>query len=97
MRKETKKLPKMIFAMILSILLGIPSAMAVFYYTKPMEDASYDLSLLPQDGQEWEGNKGWTVYTNEAGKVTELTPDGAGGYLGAGHLGETFEYSGALP
>ena len=90
MRKERKKLSKMIIAVILSILLGIPSAMAVFYYTKPMEDASYDLSLLPQDGQEWEGNKGWTVYTNEAGNVTELTPDGAGGYLGVDHLGQTF-------
>ena len=96
MRKETKKLPITIFAVLLSILLGIPSAMAVFYYTRPMEDASYDLSLAPQDGQEWEGNKGWTVYTNEAGNVTELTPDGAGGYLGADHPGQTFYYSRTL-
>lgn len=47
MRTETKKFPITIFAVVLSILLGIPSAMAVFYYTRPMEDASYDLSLLP--------------------------------------------------
>lgn len=96
MRKETKKLPITAFAIILSILLGIPSAMAVFYYTKPMEDASYDLSLLPEDGQEWEGNKGWTVYTNEAGNIKELTPDGAGGYLGVDHPGQTFYYSRTL-
>lgn len=96
MRKETKKLPITIFAIILSILLGIPSALAVFYYTRPMEDASYDLSLLPEDGQEWEGNKGWTVYTNEAGNITELTPDGAGGYLGVDHPGQTFYYSRTL-
>ena len=49
MRKETKKLPITIFAVVLSILLGIPSAMAVFYYTRPMEDASYDLSLAHYD------------------------------------------------
>lgn len=96
MRKETKKLPITIFAIILSILLGIPSAMAVFYYTRPMEDASYDLSLLPEDGQEWEGNKGWTVYTDEEGNVTELSPDGAGGYLGVDHPGQTFYYSRTL-
>ncbi|MDD7177879.1 MAG: GHKL domain-containing protein [bacterium] len=96
MRKETNKLPITIFAIILSILLGIPSALAVFYYTRPMEDASYDLSLLPKDGQEWEGNKGWTVYTNEAGNITELTPDGAGGYLGVDHPGQTFYYSRTL-
>ena len=93
---RTTHLPKLLLAVCLSILLGIPSAMSVFYYTKPMEDASYDLSLIPQDGQEWEGNKGWTVYTNEAGKITELTPDGAGGYLGVDHPGQTFYYSRTL-
>lgn len=94
-KNERKKLPKLFFAVLLSILLCIPSVLAVFYYTQPMEDASFDLSLAPQDGQEWEGNKGWTVYTNEAGTITELTPDGAGGYLGAG-LGQTFYYSRVL-
>lgn len=93
MKREMKKLPSLFFAVFLSVLICIPSAMAVFYYTRPMEDASYDLSLAPQDGQEWEGNKGWTVYTNEAGTITELTPDGAGGYLGADHPGQTFYYS----
>lgn len=54
------------------------------------------MRLLPQDGQEWEGNKGWTVYTNEAGTITELTPDGNGGYLGADHPGQTFYFSRTL-
>lgn len=80
----------------LSLLLFIPSVLAVFYYTKPMEDASFDLSLSPEDGQEWEGNKGWSVYTNEAGSITELTPDGAGGYEGLEYPGQTFYYSRTL-
>ncbi|MGN0166813.1 MAG: sensor histidine kinase [Acetatifactor sp.] len=91
-----KQLPKLIPALLLSIFLCIPSALAVFYYTQPMEDASYDLSLAPEDGHEWEGDKGWTVYTNEEGAVTELTADGAGGYLGLGYPGQTFYYSRTL-
>ena len=86
-------LPKLIAALLLSLSLCIPSVMVVFYYTRPMEDASYDLSLAPQDGHEWEGNKGWTVFTNEEGTVTELTPDGGGGYMGLDYLGQTFYYS----
>ena len=91
-----KQLPKMIAALLLSIALCIPSAMAVLYYTHPMEDASYDLSLAPEDGHEWEGNKGWTVFTNEKGTVTELTPNGSGGYMGLDYLGQTFYYSRTL-
>ena len=46
------------------LILCTVSAIAVFYYTRPMEDKSYNLSLLPEDGQEWEGEKGWTVYSD---------------------------------
>lgn len=88
-----KHLPKLTVAIFLSIFLCIPSTLTVFYYTQPMEDASYDLSLAPEDGHEWEGNKGWTVYTDEEGLITELTADGAGGYLGIDYPGQTFYYS----
>ena len=89
-----KRLPKLITAFLISILLCIPSALAVFYYTRPMEDASYDLSLVSgEDGEDWEGSKGWMVYTNEAGKRKELTPDGFGGYLGLDQPGQTFYFS----
>lgn len=88
-----KQLPKLIPALLFSLLLFIPSALAVFYYTQPMEDASYDLSLVGEDGQEWEGDKGWTVYTNEGGTITELTADGFGGYQGLDYLGQTFYFS----
>lgn len=88
-----KHLPKMIAALLLSAFVCIPSAMAVFYYTRPMQDASYDLSMCPEDGQEYVSDKGWTVFTNESGIVKELTPNGAGGYLGLDYLGQTFYYS----
>ncbi|MDD6572434.1 MAG: GHKL domain-containing protein [Thermoflexaceae bacterium] len=91
-----KQFPKLTAALLLSILVCLPSAFAVFYYTQPMEDASYDLSLFPEDGQEWEGNKGWTVYTNESGTITELAPNGGGGYLGLQYPGQTFYYSRTL-
>lgn len=88
-----KHLPKIVIALLLSIFLCIPSALAVLYYTQPMEDASYNLFLVSEDGQEWEDNKVWTVYTDEGGNITELTSDGDGGYLGLDHPGQTFYYS----
>lgn len=91
-----KQLSKLIIALLLSIIICVPSALAVLFYTKPMTDVTYDLSICPQDGQEWKGDKGWTVYTNVEGKITELTPDGAGGYMGADYLGQTFYYSRTL-
>ena len=46
--------------------------------------------------KEWTGNHGWTFFTDEAGNVTELTPDGSGGYLGSSYAGQTFYYSRTL-
>lgn len=89
-----KKIPKLIIALLLSVLLCIPSVWAILYYTKPTEDVSYDLSVLGnEDGEEWEGDKGWRIYTNEEGMITELTPDGYGGYSGADYPGQTFYLS----
>lgn len=88
-----KQLQKLIIALLLSIFLIIPSTLAVFYYTQPMEDASYDLSMFPEDRQDWTDDKGWTVYTNVEGTVTELTDCGAGSYEGLAYPGQTFYYS----
>lgn len=89
-----KQLPKIILALFLSILLGIPAVFAVCYYTQPMEDVSYDLFRLAGDGEEnWDGGDGWTVYTQEKDSQTELTSDGYGGYTGLSYSGQTFYYS----
>ncbi len=60
-----------------------------------MEDVSLNLSLTPE-GEDFApenfDEKGWTVYTQEGDTVTELTPDGFGGYLGI-ELGQTFYFS----
>lgn len=91
-----KQLPKIISALLFALLLCIPSVLAVFYYSHPMEDVSYDLSLLPEDGQEWEGPKGWTIFKSDKGNNTELTPDGWGGYSGLDYAGQTFYFSRTL-
>lgn len=66
-------------------------------YTRPMEDKIYDFSLT------WEGEavpddwvydqKGWSVFTQEGDTVTELVPDGYGGFDGLGYPGQTFYFS----
>ena len=83
-----------IFSTILLALIScILSSMAIFFYASPMEDASYNLSLLPEDGQEWEGSKGWSVYTVESGQTTMLISDEHGGYSGLSYPGQTFYFS----
>lgn len=88
-----KQFPKFMAALLLSLLLCIPAVLAVFYYTKPMEDAYYDLSLLPGDGQAWEGDKGWTLFVQDGTDRSALLSDGTGGYQGLTHAGQTFYYS----
>lgn len=86
-------LPKFMAALLVSLLICIPCTLAVFYYMQPMEAASYNLSLMPEDGQVWEGSKGWTVFTDESGQRKELEPNGSGGYSGLDHEGQTFYFS----
>ena len=89
-----KQLPKLIAALFLAVLLCIPAVFAVFYYTQPMEDVSYELFQFADDGEEyWNGGDGWTVYTEEAGRQTELVANGIGGYTGLAYSGQTFYYS----
>ena len=79
---------------ILALVLGIVCAFCLMIYASPMEDVSLDLSLVSQedamvrDPADFD-SKGWTVYTREGETVTELTPDGLGGYTGL-ELGQTF-------
>lgn len=66
-------------------------------YVRPMKDGTYDFSLT------WEGEaiptdwvydqKGWSVFTQDENTVTELSPDGYGGFTGLGHGGQTFYFS----
>ncbi|MDO4277005.1 MAG: GHKL domain-containing protein [Eubacteriales bacterium] len=91
--KNRTPLPRFITALLISILVCIPCTLAVFYYTQPMKAASYNLSLFAEDGQEWEGNKGWTIFTDSEGKRKELEPDGVGGYSGLDYDGQTFYFS----
>ncbi|MCI8857848.1 MAG: hypothetical protein HFH26_15125, partial [Clostridiaceae bacterium] len=66
-------------------------------YFQPKQDLIYDLSLgwpteaIP-DG--WVYNqKGWRVFTQEGNEITELTPDGFGGFSSIGFPGQTFYFS----
>lgn len=94
MKKTSKTfIPKICLSVLFSLILCAVSVTAVFYYTNPMEDKSYNLSLLPDDGQEWEGEKGWTVFSDEKGKRKSLVPDGFGGYNGLDYVGQTFYFS----
>lgn len=86
-------LPKICLSVLFSLILCAVSATAVFYYTQPMEDKSYNLSLIPNDGEEWQGEKGWTVFSDEKGKQKNLVPDKFGGYNGLDYAGQTFYYS----
>ena len=81
----------------IALILAVLCVYVFMIYVNPMEDVSYDLSLIPLEDRlvvdpEQFDNKGWTVYTQEGDVRTELTPDGYGGYTGL-ELGETFYFS----
>ncbi|MGN1144233.1 MAG: sensor histidine kinase, partial [Anaerovoracaceae bacterium] len=89
-----------ILAVSAAFLLCTASAAVLLTCTRPMEDAVFDLSLS------WEGegvptdwvfdDKGWTVFTQEEDRITELSSDGFGGFLGLDHPGQTFYFSRTL-
>lgn len=82
----------------LGLCLGFAGALLV--YSRPMEDAQYDLSLM------WEGEampedwvydqKGWTVFVQEGDRRKVLQPDGLGGFSGLTRPGQTLYFSRAL-
>lgn len=61
-------------------------------FASPGDSLSADWSILPEDGQEWQGNNGWTIFVIRDGQRILLTPDGSGGYDGC-RPGETFFFS----
>ena len=92
-----KKTVCRILAVAVSLLLCAVFAAALLVYARPMEDAVYDLSMtcsgeaIPAD---WVyDQKGWTVFTREGETVTELSPNGFGGFTGLDDPGQTFYFS----
>lgn len=84
---------KILFAVLAALIILSVFCPVLLLYISPMQDASYDLSILGADGQPWQGDKGWTVYTCTQGDITELTSIGYGGYYGLDYPGQTFYFS----
>ena len=89
-----------LWAAILTLTLCLMFGGLLLNCMKPMEDRAYDLSLMwageamPED---WVyDQKGWTVFTQEGDAVTELDPDGFGGFDRLDELGQTFYFSSTL-
>lgn len=83
--------------LICALLLGLMCVWCFFVYASPMENVSLDLSLITdEEGPGFDRDnfdaKGWLVYTQDGETVTELTPNGLGGYNGL-ELGQTFYLS----
>ena len=84
-------------AVILALTLCAAFGKVLTTYCQPMKTTVYDLTLgwtteaVPED---WVyDQKGWTVFTQEGDAVTELDPDGFGGFYGLDEPGQTFYFS----
>lgn len=84
-----KQFSKILLSIFFSLLICIPSVLAIFCYTQPMDTLSFDLSLFSEDAEKLD----WTVYVNRHGKKRELISDGFGGYSGLDYPGQTFYFS----
>ena len=86
-----------LWAAILTLTLCLVFGGLLLNCMRPMEDRTYDLSLMWAGEAMPEGwvynQKGWTVFTQEGDAVTELAPDGFGGFDRLDELGQTFYYS----
>ena len=85
-------------AAILTLTLCVVFGGLLLNCMRPMEDRAYDLSLMSWEGEGVpEGwvydQKGWTVFTQEGDAVTELAPDGFGGFDRLTEPGQTFYFS----
>lgn len=100
MKKKMSRALFHVFALGICLALCLLFGYVLFVYTVPMQDASFDLSLmwegeaLPEDWQY--DQKGWTVFTQEEEQQTILTADGMGGFAGLQKPGQTFYFSRAL-
>ena len=84
---------KTLIAITISIVTVCTALTILMIYSHSMDDTSYNLSLLADDGQEATEEKGWSVYINNNGNIKGLTPDGIGGYTGLDYAGQTFYFS----
>lgn len=100
MKKKMSRTLFHVFALGICLALCLLFGCVLFVYTVPMQDASFDLSLMwegeaqPEDWQY--DQKGWTVFTQEEEQQTILTADGMGGFTGLQKPGQTFYFSRAL-
>ncbi|MGN0148860.1 MAG: sensor histidine kinase [Clostridia bacterium] len=88
-----KRLSKIIISVFISIIICAAAVLALLCFNNPMEGSQYNLSMFPEDGQEEVSDKCWTVFTNNQGQITELIPDGIGGFDGLDYAGQTFYFS----
>lgn len=84
---------KTLIAITISIATVCTALTILMIYSHSMDDTSYNLSLLADDGQKATEEKGWSVYINNNGNIKGLTPDGIGGYTGLDYAGQTFYFS----
>lgn len=89
-----------LFTLSICLALCLFFGCVLFIYTVPMQNASYDLSLIwegeaPPEGWQYD-QKGWTVFTQEEEQQTILTADGTGGFTGLQKPGQTFYFSRTL-
>ncbi len=100
MKKKMSRTLFHVFALGICLSLCLLFGCVLFVYTVPMQDASYDLSLMwegeapPEDWQY--DQKGWTVFTQEEEQQMILTADGMGGFTGLQKPGQTFYFSRTL-
>lgn len=87
-------------AVILTLTLCLMFGALLLSCMRPMENRAYDLSLHFTSEAIPEGwvydQKGWTVFTQEGEAVTELAPNGFGGFDCLDELGQTFYFSRVL-
>lgn len=98
-----RNIPRILFYTLTSalcLLTGLLFGRLLFAYTVPMQDSSYNLSLIDDmDGMEgmpenWQyDQKGWTVFLQEGEQQTLMTADGSGGFTGLEEPGQTFYFS----
>lgn len=100
MKKKMSRTLFHVFALGICLALCLLFGYVLIVYTVPMQDASFDLSLMwegetmPEDWQY--DQKEWTVFTQEEEQQTILTADGMGGFTGLQKPGQTFYFSRAL-
>ena len=90
MKRSAKQIFPIIIAAVILLLFGA----VLSIYTTPTKNVSLDLSLMPPADGDLKifDTKGWVIYTREEDAVTELIPDGFGGYTGL-EPGQTIYFS----